>query len=62
MHPAPAFRVEDEDLLVKHLAQHPFVTLAAQVDGQVRAAHAPVVVRRLAGAWRWTSTCRGATR
>lgn len=49
MHPAPAFRVEDEDLLVKHLAQHPFVTLAAQVDGQVRAAHAPVVVRRLAG-------------
>jgi transcriptional regulator len=47
MHPAPAFRIEDEGLLLGHLARHPFVTLAAAVDGALRAAHAPVVVRRL---------------
>ncbi|HEY2358634.1 MAG TPA: FMN-binding negative transcriptional regulator [Phenylobacterium sp.] len=47
MHPAPTFRVADEALLLAHLARYPFVTLAAAVGGDVRAAHAPVVVRRL---------------
>ena len=49
MHPAPAFTVEDEAVLAAHLAAYPFVTLAAAPDGRPRVAHAPVVVRRLAG-------------
>jgi transcriptional regulator len=48
MHPAATFRVEDEAVLLAHLAAHPFVTLAAAPDGRPRIAHAPVVVRRLA--------------
>jgi len=48
MHPAATFKVEDEGVLVAHLAAHPFVTLAAAPDGRPRIAHAPVVVRRLA--------------
>ena len=48
MHPSAAFRVEDEEMLLKHLNTHPFVTLAVSIDGALRAAHAPVVVRRLA--------------
>jgi len=48
MHPAAMFKVEDEGLLLAHLARHPFVTLAAAPDGRPRLAHAPVVVRRLA--------------
>lgn len=47
MHPAGSFRVEDEAALVAHLAAHPFVSLTAAPDGQVRVAHAPAVVRRL---------------
>ena len=48
MHPSAAFRVEDEETLLKHLNMHPFVALAVSIDGALRAAHAPVVVRRLA--------------
>ena len=48
MHPSPAFRVEDEAVLLAHLAARPFVTLAAVVAGRPIVAHAPVVVRRLA--------------
>jgi len=48
MHPSPAFRVEDEAVLLAHLAARPFVTLAAVVEGRPVVAHAPVVVRRLA--------------
>ncbi len=48
MHPAAAFKVEDEATLLAHLAAHPFVTLAAAPDGRPRIAHTPVVVRRLA--------------
>ena len=48
MHPAAAFKVEDEATLLAHLAAHPFVTLAGAPDGRPRIAHAPVVVRRLA--------------
>ena len=48
MHPAATFKVEDEAVLLAHLAAHPFVTLAAAPDGRPRLAHAPVVVRRLA--------------
>lgn len=48
MHPAPAFRVDDEAALLAELAAHPFATLAAAPAGRPRIAHAPVVVRRLA--------------
>ncbi|MBW8815369.1 MAG: FMN-binding negative transcriptional regulator [Caulobacterales bacterium] len=48
MHPAAAFRVEDEARLLAELAARPFVTLAAAPQGRLRVAHAPVVVRRLA--------------
>ena len=48
MHPAATFKVEDEAVLLAHLAARPFVTLAAAPDGRPRIAHAPVVVRRLA--------------
>lgn len=47
MHPSPAFRVEDEAVLLAHLAERPFVTLAAVVGGRPLVAHVPVVVRRL---------------
>ena len=47
MHPAIAFRVDDEATLLAHLAAHPFCTIAAAVDGRPVVAHAPVVVRRL---------------
>ena len=46
MHPAAAFRVDDEASLLAHLARYPFVTLAGAVGEGVRVAHAPVVVRR----------------
>jgi len=49
MHPAPAFRETDEARLLAELAAHPFVTIAAAPDGQLRIAHAPVVARRTAG-------------
>src|SRR4249920_1062758 len=49
MHPSPAFRVEDQEVLLAHLAALPFVTLAAVVAGRPLVAHAPVVVRRLPG-------------
>lgn len=50
MHPAPHFRVEDEAALLAHLDSYPLATIAAAPDGQVRIAHAPVVVRRVEGA------------
>ena len=49
MHPSPAFKVEDEARLLAHLAAHPFATIAAAVEGRPLVAHAPLVVRRLAG-------------
>jgi len=48
MHPAKPFHVRDETVLLDHLGQHPFVTLAAQVSGVLRIAQTPVVIRRLA--------------
>jgi len=48
MHPSAAFRVEDEEMLLNHLMQHPFVTIVASDNGALRVAHAPLVVRRLA--------------
>lgn len=47
MHPAAGFKVEDQARLLDHLARHPFATLAAAPDGRPRAAHVPLVVRRL---------------
>lgn len=47
MHPSPIFLVEDQEVLCAHLAENPFVTLAAVVDGRPVVAYAPVVVRRL---------------
>ena len=47
MHPSPAFRVEDEAVLLAQLAARPFVTLAAVAAGRPVVAHAPVVARRL---------------
>lgn len=49
MHPAIAFKVEDAEVLLAWLAQHPFVTLAAAPEGRPLVAHAPVVVRRDGG-------------
>jgi transcriptional regulator len=49
MHPAPAFHVADEAPLIAHLAARPFCAVCAVVDGRPVVAHAPVVVRRLAG-------------
>jgi transcriptional regulator len=47
MHPAPAFKVEDAELLLAQLAAQPFATIAAAPDGRPRVAHTPLVVRRL---------------
>lgn len=47
MHPSPAFREDEVAPLLAHLAEHPFVVLAAAPDGRLAIAHAPVVVRRL---------------
>jgi transcriptional regulator len=49
MHPAPAFLETDEAKLMAHLARYPFVTLTAAPDGRPRVAHAPAILRRLAG-------------
>ncbi|WP_374473144.1 FMN-binding negative transcriptional regulator [Phenylobacterium sp.] len=49
MHPARLFHVDDAERLVAQLAAQPFVTVAAAPDGRPRVAHAPAVVRRLAG-------------
>lgn len=46
MHPAGAFRVEDEAALLAHIDRYPFMTFAASVEGRPLVAHAPVVVRR----------------
>ncbi len=50
MHPANAFKVEDEGTLLAHLGRYPFVTLAAAPEGKLLLAQAPVVVRRRDGA------------
>ncbi|THD59073.1 FMN-binding negative transcriptional regulator [Phenylobacterium sp.] len=49
MHPAATFHEGEAEQMLAHLARHPFVTLAAAPDGRLAIAHAPVVVRRLAG-------------
>jgi transcriptional regulator len=49
MHPAAVNRVTDQDALLAQLAEQPFVTVAAVAAGRPVVAHAPVVVRRLAG-------------
>jgi len=49
MHPAPAFKVEDEARLLAHLAAYPFATIAAAPEGRPLIAHAPLVIRRLEG-------------
>jgi len=49
MHPAATFKVEDQAVLLAQFAARSFVALAAAPDGRPRIAHAPVVVRRLAG-------------
>ena len=46
MHPALPFRVSDEAVLLAHLAQFSFATIAAAVDGRAVVAHAPVIARR----------------
>lgn len=47
MHPAAAFKVEDEARLLAHLADYPLATIAAAVDGRPCVAQAPVLARRL---------------
>ena len=47
MHPAPVSKTTDTGRLLAHVEAHPFMTLAAASGGQMRVAHAPVVVRRL---------------
>lgn len=47
MHPALPFRVSDEAVLLAHLAEFPFATIAGSVDGRAIIAHAPVVARRV---------------
>ena len=49
MHPAPAFQVRNVEPLLARIAAHPFMTLAAAPGGLPLIAHAPVVIRRLAG-------------
>jgi transcriptional regulator len=46
MHPANAFRVEDQAQLLAHLDLYPFMSFAAVVEGRPVVSHAPVVVRR----------------
>jgi transcriptional regulator len=48
MHPSAAFKTEDEAVLLAHLAAHPLVTLAAEMQGRLLIAHAPLIVRRTA--------------
>ena len=48
MHPAPASKVTDTEPLLARISAHPFMTLAAAVDGRPLIAHAPVVIRQLA--------------
>jgi transcriptional regulator len=49
MHPAAIFKVADEARLLAELAARPLVTVAAAPQGRVLVAHAPAVMRRLAG-------------
>ena len=49
MHPANAFKAEDQATLLAHLSRYPFVTLAAAPEGKLQLAQAPVVVRRRDG-------------
>jgi len=46
MHPAAAFKIEDETTLLAHLAARPFATLAAAPGGRPLVAHTPVLARR----------------
>ncbi len=47
MHPARIFHVEDRDVLLAFLREHPFVTLAASVGRRPMVAQAPIVVRQI---------------
>lgn len=49
MHPDGRFRVEDRAVLLDFLRAHPFVTIAAAVDGRPFVAQSPVVIRDLDG-------------
>ena len=49
MHPANAFKVEDQTTLLAHLSHYPFVTLVAAPEGKLLVAQAPAVVRRRDG-------------
>ncbi|HJV42674.1 FMN-binding negative transcriptional regulator [Caulobacter sp.] len=49
MHPANAFHVEDRAVLLDFLRAHPFVTIAASVDGRPMVAQSPIVIRELDG-------------
>ena len=49
MHPASIFHVTDQALLLAWIEAQPFMALTAAPQGRVLIAHAPVVVRHLAG-------------
>ncbi len=49
MHPDSRFRVEDRAVLLDFIRAHPFVTIAASVDGRPFVAQSPVVIRDLDG-------------
>lgn len=50
MHPSGLFKVDDETVLLEHLAAYPFSTIAASVGGRAMVAHTPVIARRIDGA------------
>lgn len=50
MHPSGLFKIEDETVLLEHLAAFPFSTIAASVGGRAMVAHTPVIARRIDGA------------
>ena len=49
MHPAKAFHVEDEAVLLAHLGRYPFLTLTAAPAGEFLVAQAPMIARRREG-------------
>ena len=47
MHPAAAFKVVDQEVLLSWLEAHAFMTVVGSPQGQPLVAHAPVIARRL---------------
>ena len=47
MHPAAAFKVVDQEVLLSWLEARPLMTLVGSPQGQPLVAHAPVIARRL---------------